>query len=411
MNKSDSERVATVFEHLNYSAEGDPEKADVVVVNSCSVRQAPIDRVWGLLKIFDKIKLKREMKVILTGCLLPADKVKFEKRYDFVFDIKKLNQLEKYLSEHQSYTDENYFSTLPKTSSQFSVFVPIMTGCNNYCSYCAVPYVRGREESRPVTEVLSEINALVKKGAKEVTLLGQNVNSYDPSDLDSFSNKNPYTQLFAKLLWEVNQLEEVKRIGFVSSHPKDLHDDVIQAFSLPKMMNYLHLALQSGDNDILEKMNRKYTIEDFKILIDKLRKVRPNIAIGTDVIVGFSGEGREQFENSLKAYEDIQFDIAYHAMYSPRVGTAAAKLDDDVPQSEKRKRWHEFQDLMKKIVLKNNQKYVGREVEVLIDNVEGSFCEGHCREMRRVRIDGCSAEVGDIVKVKVKKAREWVLYA
>ncbi|NQT49088.1 tRNA (N6-isopentenyl adenosine(37)-C2)-methylthiotransferase MiaB [Candidatus Kuenenbacteria bacterium] len=425
MNKSDSERIVAVFEHLNCSSVDAPEEADVVVVNSCSVRQAPIDRVWGLLKIFDEIKLKREISVILTGCILPEDKIKFEKRYDFVFDIKELNLLEKYLTqsgatpasrltgdgtEQQLYTDENYFSVLPKSSSKYKAFVPIMTGCNNYCSYCAVPYVRGREESRSVKEVLSEANHLVANGAKEVTLLGQNVNSYAPADLESFSKANPFHQPFAKLLWEVNQIDNIDRIGFLSSHPKDLHDDIIQAFSLPKMSNYLHLALQSGDNQVLEKMNRKYTIEDYEKLISKLRQVRPDIAIGTDIIVGFPGETVQQFENTLKAFDRIQFDIAYHAMYSPRSGTTADKLEDDVSQEEKRRRWHQFQDQMKKIVLLNNQKYVGQKVSVLIDTVEDDYVEGNSREMKRVQIKNSGAQIGDIVEVEVKKAREWVFY-
>jgi len=406
MNKSDSERISAIFEHLNYSNVDDFVKADFVIINACSVRQTAIDRVWGLLKKIDKIKQTRKMVSILTGCLLPEDKERFKQRFDLVFNIKNLSELETFLHNKNDCTSDDYFTTLPKSKNKFQAFVPIMTGCNNFCSYCAVPYVRGREISRPVFEILNEIKRLVEAGAKEVTLLGQNVNSYNPTD--SFSADNPYSQNFAKLLWEVNQIRGIERIIFFSSHPKDLHDDVIHALSLPKMMNYLHLALQSGDNEILQKMNRLYTEKDFSKLIAKVRKVKPDMAIGTDIIVGFPGETKEQFEATLNLYEKLRLDISYHSMYSPRQGTKAEELNDDVSYEEKKKRWFELQALVKKITLEKNQKYVNIIVEVLIDKVAKTYCEGNSLEMKRVRV-GSGFKLGDLIKVKINKAQEWVL--
>ena len=285
-----------------------------------------------------------------------------------------------------------------------------MTGCDNYCSYCAVPFVRGREQSRPVKDVLAEIKALVQSGAKEICLLGQNVNSYNPADKESFAAANPFHHAFAKLLWEVNRLDGIERINFAASHPKDVSDELIEALKLPKQLNYLHLAVQSGDDEVLARMNRKYTAADYEKIIQKIRTARPEMAIGTDIIVGFPGETRTQFENTLRLYERVRFDIAYLSMYSPRAGTAAAKLVDDVPHEEKKRRWRELQDLMEKIVLEKNQKYLGRAVEVLIDKVEKAFVEGNSREMKRVRVYGDSRlNTGDVVSVEIEEAMMWIL--
>ncbi|MBU1132378.1 tRNA (N6-isopentenyl adenosine(37)-C2)-methylthiotransferase MiaB [Patescibacteria group bacterium] len=409
MNRSDSERAAAVFERLGYRLADSAERADIVAVNACSVRQTAINRIWGFLKKFENERNEKKMTTILTGCVLPEDRKRLSKNFDFVFNIKNLNELEMFLSGRNLYISKNYFDILPKYDNYFQSNVPIMSGCDNYCSYCAVPYVRGGESSRKIKEILAEINESAKNGCKEITLLGQNVNSFSPEDAESFSEQNPFNHAFAKLLWEVNQTVGIERILFVAAHPKDMNDEVIAAMALPKMANYLHLALQSGDNEILNAMNRKYTVEDYENIILKLGKIKPNIAIGTDIIVGFPGETREQFENTLKFYEKIKFDIAFLAMYSPRRGTVAAKLKDDVSRDEKKRRWHELQDLMEKITLKKNQKYLGTEVSVLIDKAEKDFAEGNSREMKRVRIYNSNCKKGDIVNVKIKEALTWIL--
>jgi len=361
------------------------------------------------LENFRAIRKNKPLTAILTGCVLDEDKEKFKEKFDFMFNIKDLNLLEKFLHEKNDYTKSNYFETLPKYSNNYQAFVPIMTGCNNFCSYCAVPYARGREVSRSVVEILKEIQGLAKAGCKEIILLGQNVNSFNPIDLENFSQENYFNHKFAKLLWEVNQIEGPDRIWFTAAHPKDMHDEVIEALALPKMLNYLHLALQSGDNEILRSMNRKYTVDDYEKIIEKVRTVRPDIALGTDLIVGFPGETPEQFENTINFYKKIRFDISYPAQYSPRSGTKAAELEDNVSREEKKRRWRIVQTLMEQTTLDLNQKYTGQEVSVLIDTKKDNWCEGNSREMKRVRIYDQDYEIGQIVNVKVKEAKMWIL--
>ncbi|PIR93624.1 tRNA (N6-isopentenyl adenosine(37)-C2)-methylthiotransferase MiaB [Candidatus Falkowbacteria bacterium CG10_big_fil_rev_8_21_14_0_10_39_11] len=408
MNRSDTERVAAVLEHVGYKSVNSIELADLVVINSCSVRQTAIDRVWGFLRNCEVIKEKREITYILTGCILDDDKKRFTKRFDFVFDIKKLAEFEAYLHTRDMVGDD-YLEVLPKYSTEYQAFVPIMTGCNNFCSYCAVPYTRGRETSRKVGDVLNEVRNLVANGCVHIELLGQNVNSYDPVDVEVFSENNPFEHNFARLLWEMNQIDGLGRIYFSSAHPKDMTQEVIQAMALPNMLNYLHLALQSGSNEILAKMNRKYTSDDYRKIVQMIRHVNPNISLGTDIIVGFPGETEEDFEQTYQFYQEMDFDISFHAMYSPREGTMAAKFADDVSHEDKKKRWHRLQSQMKKITLKKNQRYKDRVVEVLVDKEYDGWCEGNSREMKRVRFQSDKSFVGKVVNVKVIEPKMWML--
>ena len=409
MNKSDSERMRAIFEQINYSEVDSVDEADVVVINACSIRQPAINRIWSFAKNYKKIKKKRELVTILTGCLLDKDRKQFEKLFDFVFNINRLDQLKQYLAPESDVLNQNYFDVRPKHKTKSHAFLPIMTGCNNFCSYCVVPYVRGREISRAVKSVLIEAKELVDSGCKEIHLLGQNVNSYMPEDNDSFSKDNPFKHNFAKLLWELNQIDGDFRIHFTSAHPKDMVDEVIEALALPKQVNYLHLALQSGDNEILEAMNRKYIVEDYNKIVEKLRKVKPGIALGTDIIIGFPGETDEQFQNTLDFYKKVRFDISFHAMYSERKGTASAELEDDVPYEVKKKRWNQLQKVVKEITLEDNQRFQDKEVEVLVDIEGEGWVEGNSSEMKRVRIFNREYKVGDLVKVKVDDPQMWIL--
>lgn len=434
MNRSDSERIVAILEAFGFVKARSAEVATILVVNACSVRQSGIDRIWGMLKGWQKRRQKEKLVTILTGCLLPQDIKRMGKSFDFVFNIKEIHKLKQFLinssaarscgtiyqkGHHQpcagdfveSSGNNNYLDVIPKYANNFHASVPIMTGCNNFCSYCVVPYTRAGETSRSVKSVLTEIGKLAQAGYKEVALLGQNVNAYSPSDLKNFSANNPFKQNFARLLYEINQIEGIERITFESAHPKDMTDEVIAAIGLPKMMNYVHFALQSGDDQILALMNRKYTTESFYEIIKKLRKVRSNIAIGTDIIVGFPGETREQFENTLKFYKKVKFDISFNAQFSPRVGTKAAEMADDVLPKEKKRRWEEIHVLMEKITLEKNQKYVGKFVRVLIDKITKDWCEGNSDEMKRVRIYNRKHKLGDLVKVKIKKSLAWMLEA
>jgi tRNA-2-methylthio-N6-dimethylallyladenosine synthase len=424
MNKSDSERVAAVLEKMNYKPAKNEKQADLVVLVACSVRQAAVDRLYGRARELAKLKIHNlKLKTVLTGCVLPQDKKKFIDKFDLVLDLKQIADLEKFKNYCQSW-HEHYFKIAPRYSTKFSAFVPIMTGCNNFCSYCAVPYVRGREVSRSVDEVLVEIKNLAKNGCLEVTLLGQNVNAYRPDDIGSFSEDNPYVKKnppqspfqkggskggFAALLWEVNKIPGIRRIFFTAPHPRDMTDDVIDALTLPKMVNYLHLPLQAGDDKVLKKMNRSYTAKDYLKLVGKIKKKKPGIALGTDIIVGFPGETKKAFQNTVELYKKANFDIAFLAIYSPRQGTAAAKLVDDVPRPEKKRRRDVLQNLMEKIVLEKNQKYVGKVVSVLVDDYKKGKCIGNSREMKRVRFAGKKNMIGKIFEIKVKKAFEWIL--
>ncbi|MBU1146461.1 tRNA (N6-isopentenyl adenosine(37)-C2)-methylthiotransferase MiaB [Patescibacteria group bacterium] len=409
MNKSDSERVAAVLEKIGYKPAKNEKQADLVVLVACSVRQAAVDRLYGRARELSKIKkINPDFKTILTGCVLPQDKKKLIGKFDLVLDLKQLVDLEKFKNYCQSW-QEHYFKIEPRYSTKFSVFVPIMTGCNNFCSYCAVPYVRGREVSRDVADILAEAKNLSEKGCLEITLLGQNVNAYRPADLKNFSKKNPYKHPFAALLWEVNKINGVERMHFTAPHPRDMTDDVIDALTLPKVVNYLHLPLQAGDDKVLKRMNRSYTAADYLKLVAKINKKNPGIALGTDIIVGFPGETKRAFQNTVELYKKAEFDIAYLAIYSPREGTAAAKFRDDVPRHEKKRRRDVLQNLMEKIVLEKNQKYVGKVVSVLVDDYKKGKCVGNSREMKRVRFPGKKNMIGKIFNVKIDKAFEWIL--
>ncbi|OGF31830.1 tRNA (N6-isopentenyl adenosine(37)-C2)-methylthiotransferase MiaB [Candidatus Falkowbacteria bacterium RIFOXYD2_FULL_35_9] len=408
MNKSDSERVSAVLHHLGYESVEAVDQASLLIVNACSVRQSAIDRIWGDLKKFRLIREKKKITFILTGCLLAKDKEKFSTRFDFVFDIKNLCELENYLHSRDMVGD-NYLDVLPKYSSKFQAYVPIMTGCNNFCSYCAVPYVRGREDSRSVSAVMEEISNLAKNGCKEIILLGQNVNSYDPKDAENFSKNNPFEHNFARLLWQINQLSGLDRISFVSAHPKDMTQEVVQALALPKMLNFIHLALQSGSDTILQKMNRKYTSEDYEKIIAMIRMSRPSIAVGTDIIVGFPGETEDDFQKTYDFYQKINFDICYTAQYSPRLGTKASELVDDVPKATKKHRWQMIQTRMEELTLAINQKYLNQVVEVLVDKYQAGYCEGNSREMKRTRFTSSEDLSGQIIKVNITSPKMWIL--
>lgn len=418
MNKSDSERIAGFLENLGFFEASQEKEADLVLINTCSVRQKAEDRVYGQVRNLAKLKAKKPNLIIgVTGCMPGRDKDnklrEKLKEADLFFSINQLDQLPKWISEARrdillkQIDLDNYLRLKPKLKNNFFAFVPIMTGCNNFCSYCVVPYARGREYSRPVKEVLNEIRELVKNGCIEIILLGQNINAYRPED--KFSKENPYKNPFAALLWEVDKINGLKRVHFTAPHPKDMSGEVIDALTLPKHVNYLHLPVQSGDDRVLKKMNRNYTAKDYLKLIENIREKKPTIAIGTDIIVGFPGETKEQFENTVKLYKKCGFDISYTAMYSPRSGTKAFEYKDDVSLEEKKRRWLILQKLMEENTLKKNQKYIGWELSVLVDQYGKGFCMGNSLEMKRVRFTGPKNLVGKIVNIKIKKAKTWEL--
>jgi len=323
MNKADSEKISAVLENKGYKAASKINEADLIVVNMCSVRQSAVNRVHGVVEKLKKLQTTNyRPQTILTGCILKKDKRKFAELFDEIVDIKDLTK-----------------NIKPKHSNNFSASVPIMTGCNNFCSYCVVPYARGEEISRPLKEITCEVKNLVKRGTKEIWLLGQNVNSYKYG--------------FSKLLKAINKIPGEFCIRFTSSHPKDFSDDLIEAMAeCKKVAKYLNLPVQSGDDKILKRMNRPYTVKQYKNLVKRIRKRIPDINLSTDVIVGFPGETKKQFENTVKLFKEIKYDIAYINKYSPRSGTAAAKLKDNVSPQEKKRR----EKILEKTLKQKSQK-------------------------------------------------------
>jgi len=344
-NLADSEKMKADLVSAGMTAAKRMEEADWIVINSCAVRQSAENRVYGLVKNLQKLKEKRpRLKIILTGCMLYHPPSYLKSRVPGVdFWVKK--------SDWSSFI----FSRLrKKPSSSFSkkdtvvmddgfsyVLLPIMEGCNNFCSYCVVPYARGREVSYPLEEITCQAQKLARDGHPYILLLGQNVNSYRPSDLS-----NQKEAPFATLLRSLHRIEEVKKIAFLSSNPWDLTDDIIEAMSLPKISRYFHLPVQSGDDEILRRMNRKYTALDYVKLVKKIRKKIPDIKISTDIIVGFPGESEKQFQNTVSLVKKVGFYKAYINKYSSRPGTVAVRFPDDVLIAEKKRRWKILDDLI-----------------------------------------------------------------
>jgi len=423
MNRSDSERLAAVLDGLGYKPTGSEQSADLVAVVACSVRQSAIDRIYGRVKIWNKIKKTRELTTVLTGCVLKSDQKKLQKAFDFILDIKELNKLPALLKGQKQLSGE-YLSIVPKYESPFQAYVPVSTGCNNYCSYCVVPYVRGPEKHRPAEEIINEVKCLVKKGYQEITLLGQNVNSYQSRmgtndsristnirEIGGEISVNSRNINFAKLLRMVNDLPGNFWLRFITSHPKDLSNELIKVMAnSKKCCEYLHLPVQSGDDQILQAMNRRYTVVHYKNLIKKIRRVIPGIAISTDIIVGFPGETTKQFNNTAKLMKEINFDMAYLAEYSSRPGTVAEKLKDNIPLKEKRQRRNLLNEILKKSALKNNKKYLNKIVEVLIDGQDENYYYGKTRTFKTVKIKKSPEyQVGDIIKTKINKIRDFCL--
>lgn len=320
-NEYDGARLSYVLKKMGLE-ESEPESADVILILACSVRQTAIDRIFG------KLKHWKGKRILISGCILPADKKRFNDKGVEFFDPADLENLPRALGIRDRNTLK-YF----KDGAVESEYVPIMTGCNNFCTYCAVPYTRGRERSRPFDEVVRNAEILVKSGAKEVMLLGQNVNSYEFG--------------FSKLLKTINDLTGKFTISFISNHPKDMSDEIIEAVArLPKVKKEIHLPLQSGSDRILKLMNRPYKVEDYLQIIESIKLKVKGVKISTDVIVGFPGEAEKDFQKTVEVFKRVGYFKAYINKYSPRAGTAAYKLGDPTSWPEKQRRWRILNSLV-----------------------------------------------------------------
>lgn len=417
MNYSDAERLATVLKKIGYQETTDENKADLIGIVACSVRQAAVDRIYGKLRNWQIVKEKRPLITLLSGCVLERDQKKLKDKFDLFIDIKNLHNLAedlKKIAPEEKMALPDFFEIKPDYQSTYRAFVPIMTGCNKFCSYCAVPYTRGREISRPSAEILKEIKELLDNGYKEIVLLGQNVNSYG-KDLIKQGKKEI---TFPELLLKIDSLANHFWLKFLTSHPYDMSDQLIDVMAKSKNLNhYLHLPVQSGSNKILKKMNRHYTVAHYKSLIKKIRKAVPDIAISTDVIVGFCGETEKDFEATKKLVKEMNYNMAYMGQYSSRAGTIAAKLyEDDIPKKIKKARWDILNTQMSKQSLTFNKNLLGKTHEALIDIVKKDGKQyiniGKLDNYLAVHIKTNQAlKVGEFYKVKISKANFWGIEA
>lgn len=500
MNHSDSERVVGILKKNGMSVIDNERDADVVIINACSVRQKAIDRIWGKLREFEKLKKQNKYKrplTVLTGCVLPADRPKFSSRFDLYFPIKDLPNLPQILepiinqqnnkttkqkskdialrssspsaqellndkqikynethtpitSNTQIPTTEHYLLLKPKYENTFSCLVPIMTGCNAFCTYCAVPYTRGREVSRRPEEIITEIENLINKSCKEITLLGQIINKWMvklDTQLEKFIEwtlakhgtstdqipelKDKYYRTlklfkFHHLLAIINAMQGDFWLRFTSSHPKWFSDELISTIArCEKIPNHVHLPVQSGSDTVLKRMLRPYTIEEYKNIIAKIKETIPGVAITTDCIVGFCGETEEEFAASKDLFNWVKYDMAFIAQYSPRPGTKAEQnTPDDVPHNIKKLRDKELTEILKKTSYEHNKKLVGKKVRVLVDRIKNSNSQsspfsgshtiyiGHTGEGKNIQFSSASPNlIGKFTDVTIIKALPFSLAA
>ena len=428
MNHSDSERVAKVLEQSGFKRT-DETKADLLVVNTCSVRQKSEDKAYGFMVQYKKDR--PHSKLAVTGCMVrqtgdkgsSKDKLLRLDPIDLVFRIEDTARIPKLLESHFPEHDfsgfaekfgngsiENYFNIVPKVENKVQVYVPIMQGCDKFCTYCIVPYTRGREISRPMKEVMAECEAHVKAGALEITLLGQNVNSYK----DGAKGE----KCFAKLLLEIDKLSKygLSRLRFTSAHPQDFTPDVIEALaSMKTACPYVHLPVQHGSNSMLRKMNRNYTIEQYIPIIESICDRIPGATIATDIIVGFPGETEQEFEALCSFARKMKFDFSYTAIFSPRANTPAARMEKEfIDIKVKKRRFHIFDEIVKSTSWERRESSVGNKLEVLVEKSEptkeGLYRNaGRSREFFEVSFISGRAYKGKEVVVDIEARRGYIL--
>ncbi|MBM4235801.1 MAG: tRNA (N6-isopentenyl adenosine(37)-C2)-methylthiotransferase MiaB [Firmicutes bacterium] len=421
MNEHDSEVIAALLESMNYCHTPSPEEADLIVINTCAVRQKPEDKVSSLLGKYQELKKEKpDLMIAVTGCMTQQEELAAYIRDRFhhvdlilgTHALPRLPSLIAMITEHKGRIvdiEEDYPDRegLPIShSSSFKAWLPVIYGCNNYCSYCVVPYVRGRERSRSLRDILNEASDLGAKGFIEVTLLGQNVNSYGQDLAENVD--------FPDLLMALNDKSGLKRIRFMTSHPKDLSDRLIEAVKNgDQICEHFHLPVQSGSNRILEKMNRSYTREKYMELINKIRASIPGVAITSDLIVGFPGEEESDFLDTLSLVEEARFDNAFSFLYSPRKNTAAAMLSDQLSAMVKNDRLKRLNEIQHRISKEMNHNLLNKVVEVLVDGPSKSdpaFQTGRTRTNKLVHLSADVDLSGKVIAVRITEAKTWNLH-
>lgn len=419
MNENDSEKISKMLLEMGYLYTDNITDADILVMNTCSVRENADDRFFGNLGYMKNIKKKNNMKIAVCGCMMQQEHIvnTIINKYPFVdiiFGTHNIHELPKLLKQNIE-TGQTIYKILKESENvieglqsdrkySFKAYVKIMQGCNNFCSYCIVPYTRGRERSRNKEEILKEIKQLSENGVKEVILLGQNVNSYGIAD-----NKGT---TFSDLLKEINAIDKIERIRFMTSHPKDLSDELIETMhECEKVCNHLHLPLQSGSDKILKLMNRKYDQSQYLSLVKKIKAKIPDISLTTDIIVGFPTEDEEEFQETLKVMEQVRYDSAYTFIYSPRKGTKAYEMGNTIAEETIKDRFKRLLDLQQKISEENNKKFLNKTVTVLIEGkskTDLNKLSGRTTDNRLVNFAG-SSEDGEIVSVLITNTRSFYL--
>ena len=418
MNVHDSEEIKGIVENLGFSETINLEESDLVILNTCAIRENAHDKVFGFLGRVKHLKKdKPELIVCVGGCMPEQESVSnlLKEKYPFVnivFGTHNINDLGKMILESNkkqnievySVEGDIYEGMEYKRDSKYSAWVNIMYGCDKFCTYCIVPYTRGKQRSRKIEDILKEVQELKDKGYEEITLLGQNVNAYG-KDLESDYG-------FAKLLEETAQIG-ISRIRFVTSHPWDFTDEMIDIIAkYDNIMPYIHLPLQSGSTNILRLMGRRYTKEEYLNLYNKIKERIPGVSITTDIIVGFPNETDEDFNETLEVVDKCKFDGAFTFIYSPREGTPAAKIKDNINIKIKEERLQKLNEKINNYSLEHNKEYLGKKVKVLVigasEKGEGKMC-GYTETMKLVNINGAEKDLGKIIEVEITETKSFSL--
>ena len=430
LNENDSEKLCGMLEEMGYQKTEKQEEASIALFNTCCVRENAEDKLFGKLGELKKLKEQKGIIIAIGGCMMQEKHItdKIKESYPFVDILFGTHTLHKFPEDLYKVIDEKrklediididgkVYEGLPiKRDSKIKASVTIMNGCNNFCTYCIVPYVRGRERSRMPKDIIEEVRNLAKDGYKEITLLGQNVNSYlrEENRKGTKIEEHEGVHSFATLLRAINKIEGIERIRFISPHPKDFTDDVIQAIAeCDKVCKLVHLPLQSGNSRVLKTMNRKYTKEQYLELVEKMKKRIPNLTLSTDIIVGFPGETDEEFEDTLDVVEKVKFEQVYMFIYSRRVGTPGDKMENQVPEEIKHIRFDKLKKLVESQIEENNQKYIGTIQKVLVEGESKNNKEmlsGRTDSNKVVIFEGPKELKDKIVDIKIVSQHMWYL--
>lgn len=420
LNVSDGEKIKGLLKKAGYDFTEDERKADIIILNTCAVRESAEDRVFGIIGSMKKLKEENPSLIIgVAGCMTAQEHIaeKIKKSYpqvDFVMGTSAINALpsllldclkgKKFSADTKEYDDFSEHMEQVRDSN-FKASVPIMFGCNNFCTYCIVPYVRGRERSRRPEDIITEVKQLVSDGYREIMLLGQNVNSYGKDLENSMS--------FPELLRELNKINGDFIIRFMSSHPKDASHELIDTiFECEKIAKHLHLPVQSGSNSVLDRMNRRYTVEQYLSIVDYIRQKAPDFSLTTDLIVGFPNETDEEFNATLELIKRVKYDNIYSFIYSRRTGTKAAGINDTIPEDVKSRRMRELLELQREISTENYKRFVGRRMRVLVDGVSkkrDGYVTGKSDEFIIVEFKGDKSLIGKFVETEITDSMNWAV--